>query len=103
MDKKLRAALMDSCLRLIRVTGDALALNNNHSSDTRRNMIVALGDYARQLQVLELDQVDSIRPQLHPEVVFETLLAETKKSQPDTQIIILLSDFIVRQNYDFCL
>ena len=94
MNKKLRYALMDSCIRLMHVTSETLALNNAHPSDVRRQLVIALGDYARQLEALQLDRIDHICPQLHPEVVFETLLHEAKKSSPNAEVIMLLSDYI---------
>lgn len=101
MNKNLREALMNSCIRLMHLTSETLALSNDHPSEIRRQLVITLGDYARQLAALQLDLVDHIHPQLHPEVVFETLLSEAKKSSPDTEIIALLSDYISKRDEFF--
>lgn len=100
MNKNLREALMNSCIRLMHLTSETLA-SNDHPSEIRRQLVIALGDYARQLEALRLEHVDRIRPQLHPEVVFETLLCEAKKSSPDAEVIMLLSDYISKQDAFF--
>ena len=91
MNKKLRYALIDSCVRLLNHMSKVIGPQSDEKS--HQMMLGNIADIATTLDALNKDL--SFIP-LHPDVLTEALAYECKKQQPNPEVIIDLTLMLQR-------
>lgn len=83
MNKNLRTALIEACIRLLNHMGNFIVLQSDEKS--HQMMLGNISDIAETLNGLNKNL--SFFP-VHPDIVAEALAYECKKPQPDPEVIL---------------